>query len=61
VSNHSNVRDYTMNQRGSGPGMAFRKNCSACNQKKEIRGGSLYTRLKLWRCADCTQKARGEV
>jgi hypothetical protein len=28
-----------------------------CDQPREILGGSLYTRLKLWRCADCTQKA----
>jgi len=61
MKNYSNVKDVSMSTRGSGPGMAFRKKCSACDQPKEIRGGSLFTRLKLWRCAECTQKARGEA
>ncbi len=58
---YSDVKDVTMNQRGSGPGTVFRKKCSVCDQPREILGGSLYTRLKLWRCAECTQKARGEA
>jgi hypothetical protein len=58
VKNYSDVKDVTMNHRSTGPGMAFRKKCSVCDQPREILGGSLYTRLKLWRCADCTQKAR---
>ena len=55
---YSNVRDYTMNQPGASPGVAYRKSCSACGQHKEIRGGSIFSKLRLWRCADCTQKAR---
>lgn len=55
---YSNVRDYTMNQPVSGPGVAYRKSCSVCNQHKEIRGGSIFSKLRLWRCAACTEKAR---
>lgn len=58
---YNNVKDVTMTHRSTGVGMAFRKACSACGQHKEVRGGSLFTRLRLWRCAACTQKARGEV
>lgn len=55
---YSNVRDYTMNQPAGSPGVAYRKSCSACGQHKEIRGGSLFSKLRLWRCAACTEKAR---
>jgi hypothetical protein len=55
---YSNVKDTTMNQKSTGPGMAFRKRCSTCDQPREIKGGSVYSRLKLWRCASCTEKAR---
>jgi hypothetical protein len=58
MSIYTNVKDTTMQQPAHGPGMAYRKACSACNQHKEIRGGSLYTRLKLWRCAACTEAAK---
>jgi hypothetical protein len=61
MTRYSNVKDVTMHQKGASPGMAFRKACSSCGQHKEIRGGSVYSRLRLWRCADCTQKARGEA
>ena len=57
MSTYGNVKDTTMNQKGASPGMAFRKACSACGQHKEIRGGSIYSRLRLWRCAACTEKA----
>ena len=46
---YSDVKDVTMTHRSTGPGMAFRKKCSVCDQPREILGGSLYTRLKLWR------------
>jgi hypothetical protein len=55
---YSNVKDTTMAQKSIGPGMSFRKKCSSCQQAREIRGGSVYSRLKLWRCASCTEKAR---
>lgn len=55
---YGNVKDVTMHQKGASPGVAFRKSCSACGQHKEIRGGSIFSRLRLWRCADCTEKAR---
>jgi hypothetical protein len=61
VKTYSNVKDLTLTHRSTGTGMAFRKACSACGQHKEIRGGSVFTRLKLWRCAACTEKARGEA
>jgi hypothetical protein len=34
---YSNVKDTTMSQPASSPGLAFRKSCSACGQHKEIR------------------------
>lgn len=58
MSNYGNVKDTTMHQPITGPGMAFRKACSTCNQHKEIRGGSLFGRLRLWRCAACTATAK---
>lgn len=58
MSIYNNVKDTTMRQPANGPGMAFRKACSACNQRKEIRGGSIYSRLRLWRCAACTEAAK---
>ena len=58
MNKYSNVRDYTMNQKGPISGMAYRKRCSACNQPREMRGGSLFSKLRLWRCVDCTQKAK---
>jgi hypothetical protein len=58
MSIYSNVRDHTMQHRGASPGVAYRKSCSACGQHKNIAGGSLFSKLRLWRCADCTQKAR---
>lgn len=36
----------------------FKKSCFACGLHKEPLGGSLYGKLKLWRCATCTQKAK---
>lgn len=58
MSAYGNVKDTTMQQPGASPGMVFRKACSTCNQHKEIRGGSLYSRLRLWRCAACTTTAK---
>lgn len=55
---YNNVKDTTMRQPATGPGMAFRKACSACNQHKKIRGGSIFGRLRLWRCAACTEAAK---
>lgn len=60
MSIYNNVKDTTMRQPAHGPGMAFRKACSACGQHKEIRGGSIFSKLRLWRCAACTEKARAE-
>ena len=58
MSIYSSTKDVSMRQPAHGPGMAYRKACSACNQHKEILGGSLYSRLKLWRCAACTNAAK---
>lgn len=60
MSIYGDVKDVTMNQPAASSGLAFRKACFACNQRKEIRGGSLFTKLRLWRCAACTDKARAE-
>lgn len=55
---YGKVTDETMKQREFGTGVAFRKSCSACGQHREMRGGSIYSKLRLWRCATCTEKAR---
>lgn len=60
MSIYSNVKDTTMRQPAASPGMAYRKSCSACGQHKEIRGGSIFSKLRLWRCAACTEKARSK-
>lgn len=59
MSIYANVRDYTMQQPGSSPGVTCRKACSVCNQHRELRGGSLFSKLRLWRCASCTDRAAG--
>lgn len=61
MSIYSNVKDVTMDRRQPSPGVAFRKCCSACGQHKEIRGGSIFGKLRLWRCATCTEKARSKT
>lgn len=58
MSIYSNVKDTTMYRQGASPGVLYRKACSACGQRKELLGGSIYSKLRLWRCAACTQKAR---
>lgn len=55
---YSDFKDVSMHQLGASPGMAFRKACFACNQHREIRGGSLFGKLRLWRCAACTATAK---
>lgn len=60
MSIYSDVKDTTMRQPAGSPGLAFRKSCSACGQHKEIRGGSIFSKLRLWRCASCTEKARSK-
>ena len=57
---YSNVKDTTMRQPAGSSGLAFRKSCSACGQHKEIRGGSIFSKLRLWRCAACTDKSRSK-
>jgi hypothetical protein len=57
---YSNVKDTTMRQPAGSPGLAFRKSCSACGQHKNIAGGSLFSKLRLWRCAACTDKSRSK-
>lgn len=55
---YSNVRDYTMQQRGPSPGTVYRRSCLVCGQHRAILGGSIFGKLRLWRCAECARRAK---
>lgn len=60
VRTYIGVKDQTMEVRGAGHGVLYRKRCWVCSQHRSLVGGSLFTRLRLWRCAECTTQARGK-
>lgn len=48
-------KDRTATQRFASCGVPYRKTCTRCGQYREISGGSMRGKLRLWRCRDCTQ------
>jgi ribosomal protein L37AE/L43A len=59
--NYDAVSDLTMRNVFRGEGLAYRRRCFECNQSKEQTGGSTSKKLKIWRCAACTTKAKSGV